>query len=323
LVVDPMFVALAAAGVAVLAGLAALGLLTAPVDRRCRLPRVAAMAAAYLAAEVVVILACFALWLAAPFLGDGWEPAHAALLRRVLAALVATARTVVGFRVEIVEPPKQPGPTDGCRLPLLVLSRHAGAGDSFVLVHLLLSRYRILPRIVLAARMRLDPAIDILLGRLGACFLHNDGRSENPAGRVRACAGALTGREALVIFPEGANYTERRRRRLIERLRARGHRERVRVAEELSHVLPPRPAGVLAALDAGTAAGTVVVAHTGLDGLTTPAAVWRALPLAVPLQLRWWWVPAADTPTSGAARTEWLTMHWAVLDAWIDSRRPG
>jgi 1-acyl-sn-glycerol-3-phosphate acyltransferase len=239
-----------------------------------------------------------------------------------LAALVATAEAVVGFRVEVVEPPEPPGPAGGCRPPLLVLSRHAGAGNSFVLVHLLLSRYRILPRIVLAARMRLDPAIDILLGRLGACFVHRDGRSGSAARRVRACAGALTGREALVIFPEGANYTERRRRRLIERLRARGHRERVRVAEELAHVLPPRPGGVLAALDAGTAAGTMVVAHTGLDGLNTPAAVWRALPLAVPLQLRWWWVPAADTPTSDEARCAWLTMHWAVLDAWIDSRRP-
>jgi 1-acyl-sn-glycerol-3-phosphate acyltransferase len=277
------------------------------------------MAAAYLAAEVTVILACCALWLAAPFLGDGRERAHAALLRLVLAALVATAETVAGFRVEVVEPPE---PAGGCRPPLLVLSRHAGAGDSFILAHLLLSRYRILPRIVLAARMRLDPAIDILLGRLGACFLRHDGRSESAARRVRACAGALTGREALVIFPEGANYTERRRRRLIERLRTRGNRERVRVAEELSHVLPPRPGGVLAALDAGTAAGTVVVAHTGLDGLNTPAAVWRALPLAVPLQLRWWWVPAADTPTSDEARYAWLTMHWAVLDAWIDSRRP-
>lgn len=78
---------------------------------------------------------------------------------------------------------------------------------------------------------------------------------------------------------------------------------------------------MLGALEAGRFAAAVIVAHSGLDRLVTARDVWRAVPFAAPLVLRWWWVPADEIPSSGAARRDWLTMHWAVVNAWIDAQR--
>ncbi|EIV94432.1 1-acyl-sn-glycerol-3-phosphate acyltransferase [Frankia sp. QA3] len=316
---DPLFVPLAAALALVGVAVAALGLLGAPVDRRLRLSRAALLAAAYLTVEVILIVAAFGLWLARPALRRRWEAAHVWLVRRALERLVAAARLLVGLRVEITEPPRD-GAGAGGR-PVLVLSRHAGPGDSFVLIHLLLSRYRLLPRVVLVHQLQLDPAIDILLGRLGACFLRNDGSDDHAAARIGELARGLGAGEALVIFPEGANFTPSRRLRLIARLRAGGQWDRAAVAEDLDAVLPPRPAGVLAALATGRIAATMIVAHAGLDEFSAPGEVWRALPFAAPLLLRWWWVPAAEIPDPERARRQWLTMHWAVVNAWIGAQR--
>jgi 1-acyl-sn-glycerol-3-phosphate acyltransferase len=334
--IDPVFVVAALAGVPLGAAVAAVGLLAAPLDRRLRLARVAALAAAYLLAEAVVLLACLGTWLARPLLRRRWDGLHLGLLRRVLGALVAAASRLVGFRVVVEEPPREttcspgsPGSPDAQdgpgspNTPLLILCRHAGVGDSFTLVHLLIGRYGRRPRVVLAARMRLDPALDVILGRTGACFVSHGRHDAAEAARVHGVARRLSGRDALVIFPEGANYTDRRRGRLIARLRARGRPGQARLAEEFSHVLPPRPAGVIAALEAGTATAAIIVAHTGLDRLASPGAVWAALPLTVPLTLRWWCVPREQIPAAGQARQDWLTLHWAIVDAWIDARRAG
>nr|MDT0665064.1 1-acyl-sn-glycerol-3-phosphate acyltransferase [Micromonospora sp. DSM 115978] len=247
-----------------------------------------------------------------------WEAAHFSLARGVLVVLIGAARRLAGFRIEVREPP--PGTFSDTDAPVLVLSRHAGSGDSFTLMYLLLTRYGRTPRVVLTARLQLDPAIDVLLHRIDGCFVGADGADPAAVTRINALASRLQHRDVMVIFPEGANFTEPRRHRLIRRLRDAGHRERADVAEEFVHVLPPRPAGVLAAFEAETCVATVIVAHTGLDRLTSADAVWAAIPLAEPLELRWWWEPADELPQSGEDRLEWLTLHWAVVDAWISSR---
>ncbi|ONH31130.1 1-acyl-sn-glycerol-3-phosphate acyltransferase [Pseudofrankia asymbiotica] len=320
LLIDPLFVPVAVAVAALCVVVTVLGLAGAPLNRRLRLSRVTALGAVYLVAEAAVIVAGFGLWLVRPLLRSRWERTHLALLRGMLTLLVAAAGKLTRFRLTVREPPA--GTFECAGRPVLVASRHAGAGDSFALVHLVLNRYRRTPRVVLLASLQLDPGIDILLGRLGACFLRSDGADPTAVARVNALASRLTGRDALVIFPEGANFTARRRRRVIVGLRRRGQNRRARVAEDLTHVLPPRPAGVLAALDAGTVAGTAVVAHTGLDRLTSLSQIWRALPLAVPMEVRWWWFPADELPAAGGERADWLTMHWAVVDAWIDAHGP-
>jgi hypothetical protein len=162
----------------------------------------------------------------------------------------------------------------------------------------------------------------VLLGRLSACFL--PGRADGPDERPELMADlarSLRGDDAMLVFPEGGNWTPRRYRQALRRLRRRGGPAAAEAARN-PNVLPPRPAGVLACLAARPDAGIVVVAHTGLDDLVSPLLVWRALPLhGRPMTVRWWHVPAGAVPAAPASQLQWLRVQWALVDSWIDARR--
>ena len=74
-----------------------------------------------------------------------------------------------------------PGSTNA----MVVLSRHAGPGDSFLLVHTLMDRDHLRrPRIVLKDVLQLDPLIDVYLNRLPNHFVHGrSGRRRRLRGR--------------------------------------------------------------------------------------------------------------------------------------------
>jgi 1-acyl-sn-glycerol-3-phosphate acyltransferase len=174
------------------------------------------------------------------------------------------------------------------------------------------------PRIVLKDVLQLDPLLDVYLNRLPNHFV----RADPPAGdssteAIAELARGLGEEDALLIFPEGANFTPRRRFRAIQRLRDRGLASAVRRAEAMRHVLPPRPAGVTAALRAAPHADVVFVAHTGLEHLSTVRDLWRGLPMDKTLHLRWWFVPASDVPRDDAELTDWLYHWWETIDRWI------
>jgi 1-acyl-sn-glycerol-3-phosphate acyltransferase len=208
-----------------------------------------------------------------------------------------------------------PGSTNA----MVVLSRHAGPGDSFLLVHTLMNRDHLRqPRIVLKDVLQLDPLIDVYLNRLPNHFVAADpavGYSSPAA--IADLASDLGEEDALLIFPEGANFTQQRRFRAIQRLRDRSLVSAARRAEALRHLLPPRPAGVTAALRAAPHADVVFVAHTGLEHLSTVRDLWRSLPMDKTLHLRWWFIPAAEVPRDETQLTEWLYEWWETIDAWI------
>jgi len=54
-----------------------------------------------------------------------------------------------------------------------VLSRHAGPGDSFLLIHQLLSVYGRRPRVVMKAALQFDPSLDVLGNRLPNVFIQH------------------------------------------------------------------------------------------------------------------------------------------------------
>ncbi len=291
---------------------------------RWRLPRVWAFAIVYLFCETACLLACLGLWIVSGFGARlhterqlHW---HLGLLRAFLSALVGVAGFVFRFRLHVEEPLTHPG--DATRMaspgPLLVLARHAGPGASFVLVYLLLARYDRRPRIVLKEQLRLDPSFDVLIGRIGGRFI-SPGRG--PAGvAIEAVAGMaadLGERDALLLYPEGGDWTPTRHRLAVAGLRRRGQRAEAARAARMPHVLPPRPGGTLAALRAAPEADVVVFTHTGHDELLDIVSIWDALPLRTQLRLVWWREPAAQLPDDDAAREEWLNSVWTRIDAWI------
>jgi len=138
-----------------------------------------------------------------------------------------------------------------------------------------------------------------------------------PGAAVSEVAADLGDEDALLIFPEGCNYTPHRRRRAIDALRHRGHDEYADRAERMAHVLPPRPGGVLAAMDAAPHADLVLVAHTGLEHITGARSAWRVLHEHKTLHLRWWFHAADEVPRQRDERIAWLFARWAEIDAWI------
>ncbi|GLY79087.1 1-acyl-sn-glycerol-3-phosphate acyltransferase [Actinoallomurus iriomotensis] len=309
----PLLVVVTAVAVVVGAPLLLLGLVVSRGRRR--VARVTVIAVSWLAMECVVLCAALALW---PAGGDP-ETArerHYALCGWFLGRMYGVATRALGLVIEIQEPLNASSDR-----PVIVLSRHAGPGDSFLIVHFLLNVYGRRPRIVMKAALRLDPAVDVVLGRLPNVFV--TGREE-PGGRVAAEIGrqaaALAGRDALLIFPEGGNFTPRRRVRAIRSLRRRGRRAAAERARGMTNVLPPRGTGTLAALAAAPHADVVFVAHTGADDLLSPRDIWRNIPMEQPLRARWWRISHEEIPEED--RERWLYDWWETIDAWIAENRP-
>lgn len=290
----------------------------------------------YLVRESLGIFALGFLWVASGFgraLGsDRFERAHVALTGWYLRGLVGSASRVLGLRLVTEAVPddlttRAPRGSDPSR-PVLVFSRHAGAGDSIVLAHLLVNTYRRRPRIVMKDLLQLDPCIDLVLNRIPSRFISSgrgpgSGRegSTDVIGSIAELAAGLTDDGALILFPEGGNFTEGRRTRAIESLARAGFHDAMARAEELTYVLPPRPGGAFAAIDAAPHADVLFVAHTGLEQLSGLRDLWEGLPMDREVRITWWSVHRGDIPTDPVERTEWLFEWWEVLDSWIEERR--
>ncbi|WP_131740659.1 1-acyl-sn-glycerol-3-phosphate acyltransferase [Actinomadura roseirufa] len=270
---------------------------------RTRVARFVRFAATWGTLECAAVLACGRLWLRrAP------ADRYYGVVRRYVAGLDRAARRDLGLRIEVE------GRWDGARGgPLIVLSRHAGPGDALLLVHHLLTGYGRRPRVVMKAALQLDPCVDLAGNRLPNAFV-TPGQGTAPVERL---ATGLGRRDALVIFPEGGNFTPGRRHRAIRRLTRQNRRREAARAARMTHLMPPRPGGVLAALAAAPAADVVFVAHAGLQDMITVADIWRRVPLTTPVRVRWWRVSAADVPRVPADQVDWLYTHWERADAWI------
>lgn len=312
------------------APLAWLGALAHAVAARrpARLARLLTFAWIYLAAEVLVMACAALLWLAS---GCGWAlrrpafvQAHYRLLACVVAALAGAGSRVFGLTLRqdsAVAHPAVDGASPRAR-PLLVLSRHAGPGDSLLLIRHLLVHARRQPRIVVKHTLQWDPMIDLVFNRLPMVFVDPAAADQRDSvARIGRLAATMSPRDALLIFPEGCKVTPLRRRRAIERLRRAGQADAARRAEQMRHLMPPRTRGLHAALSARPDLEVLVVAHTGLDHLNSAGELWRALPEDKTLDLRWQWMPAGEVPRAPRPLTEWLATQWAAMDAWIGSRR--
>ena len=77
-----------------------------------------------------------------------------------------------------------------------------------------------------------------------------------------------------------------------------------------------------AALASAPHADVVLVAHTGLEHLSTAADLWDGLPMDSTVRMRWWFVPAAEVPRAADELEHWLYARWAELDRWVADGSP-
>jgi 1-acyl-sn-glycerol-3-phosphate acyltransferase len=268
---------------------------------------------------------CLGLWIASGFGGRlGTEPyqaRHYAIMDWYLGRLYRAAERTLGLRVAVDEPALTAA-EQAARLarPVIVLSRHAGPGDSLLLVHHLLRVYRRRPRVVMKASLQLDPSLDVVANRVPNVFIQGRRTGQQIfVKEISRLARGLGPAGALVIFPEGGNWTPGRWRRGIRRLEKQGRSDLAARAREMPNLLPPRPGGALAAIAACPESDVIFVAHAGLDRLVSVSDIWRSLPIDHVVQARWWRVTAPDVPRSAEyeAQVRWLYDWWQRIDGWI------
>ncbi len=293
---------------------------------KLRLLRSLGLAIVYVLTEAAVMLTGLVYWIVSGF---GWKlgsprfiDAHYRLLRRALAVLVGAGQRLFSLDIALEGTPLPAADTGPGAAPLVVMSRHAGPADSILVLHEVMSWQGRRPRIVLKDLLQLDPSFDLLLNRLPNRFISpTPGDSTATIDAIAELAGGMTERDAFLIFPEGGNFTEKRRVRAIERLSASGNQAAAERAAELHNVLPPRPAGTTAALQACPTADAVFVAHTGLESLAGIGDLWTAIPEHKTLEMTWRSVPAATVPRDDDGIGEMLFLAWEAIDEWIDVQR--
>lgn len=332
LVLIPLVLVIAAALVLLTPPLALLSAAFSLVRRRPgrkRTLRLVYFALVWSLGEAAALAVCLCLWIVSGFGGRlGTEPyqsRHYAVMHWFLDLIYGAAERACGLRVEVdgpLSPAGRSGSLAGRDGPLIVLSRHAGPGDSLLLIRHLLTVCGRRPRVVMKASLQLDPSLDVVGNRVPNVFVRRRGGAAEQVGRLAAGLGR---RDALVLFPEGANWTPSRWRRAIRRLHRHGQNDLAERAMALPNVLLPRPRGAFAAMTACPAADVVFVAHTGLDRMTSVRDVWRGLSADQRVRARWWLVPASEVPRAASrdAQREWLYEWWQRVDSWITAERGG
>jgi 1-acyl-sn-glycerol-3-phosphate acyltransferase len=283
-------------------------------------PRIAArLILAYFSYELGGLISCGALWLAAGgghlINGPRFQRLHWKLLGWFIGGLAREGRNALSIEVRADPTTDAARALDSDR-PVLVFSRHAGPGDTIFVIDELMSRYDRQPSVVFKEAIALDPCVDLLAHRLPHAMLDTSDREECEA-RIGQVTRALAPRGALLLFPEGGNFTPSRRRSALDRLRRKGRRRSAQRAEEMPRVLPPQPTGSLAALGARADADVVFAAHTGLGLAAYPRQWWRDMPIGRTLRTRMWLVPSNEVPRDPDDQVDWLYDWWKRIDEWI------
>lgn len=277
---------------------------------------------AYCARELVVLIVCGLLWLLSGFGVRMRAPRSQRLHYRLLRWLVHgfATRALELFRIEVATTGSAEaiGAMERDR-PLLFFSRHAGPGDSLLLVDLLMTRYHRLPSVVFKDTLAIDPCVDLIGHRLPHAVLDTS-EPEKCERLIAEVSGGLSPRGALLLFPEGGNYSPQRRRHALAKLRRKGQRREAEAGERMRHVLPPHPGGALAALRGNRDADVIFGAHSGLGLATFPAEMWRNPPVGRTLRTRMWLVPAAQRPDDAEELVAWLYSWWKRIDEWVEQQ---
>jgi hypothetical protein len=285
----------------------------------------------YLVRESIGLVALGVLWVLSGFgrklHSERFQAAHVVLIGWYLRGLVRAAARVLGLELVTEGGARRPGdarPARGERpvppRPVLVFSRHAGAGDSLILVHLLVNTYR-----RRSPHRAQGPAAARPVHRRGA---QPDARPVHRAPRVerrgrvdhraRRPSSRTTGRSSssprAATSPRAAGCG-----RSSDSPRGRLH-DAVARADELTYVLPPRPA---ARSPRSTPLPTPTCSSSRTPGSSSSRA-WGTSGAGCR-----WTARCASPGGPCTARTSprtrradvWLFEWWERIDTWIEERR--
>jgi 1-acyl-sn-glycerol-3-phosphate acyltransferase len=213
--------------------------------------------------------------------------------------------------------------TEGAELaaaggPVLVMVRHASVVDVLVPSAFIANPHRRRLRYVLKRELLADPCLDVAGHWLPNRFVARDGAdTQGEIDALRALKAGIGEGEGVLVYPEGTRFTERKRERALDRLR--GDPAALARAERLRHVLPVRPGGPLALLEAAPPCDVLFVAHHGLEGSASLADLWAGTLVGKTVRVKLWREAHASIPGGREARLAWLADRWQRLDDWIEA----
>lgn len=196
--------------------------------------------------------------------------------------------------------------------PIVVLSRHASMVDTLLPATIISRHSGIRLRYVLKKELLVDPALDIAGNRLPNVFIERGSGEATERAAIRALAEDLGPKDGILIYPEGTRFSEAKLKRL------QGKPGSTPSTTELRKVLPPRPGGTLAILEA-TDADVVVLAHRGLEGLATAREIWAGDLVGSRISVRMWRIGREKIPSGRSEQVDWLHALWAEIDDWVVS----
>jgi 1-acyl-sn-glycerol-3-phosphate acyltransferase len=280
------------------------------IERRAwRHARLLGLGVSFCALEFGALTAALWVWVATMIRRDPDEVVdrHQRILRWWLRWVTTAIRRCLGLSFEVRFPDTDPA-------PLVVLSRHAGPGDTLFLMDELANGQGRQIRAVGKEKLLWDPFFDVVASRAGFVFLAPGDPATLETVRSRS---SMPPRGAFISFPEGGNFTIGRHGRAVAGLRSTGQEHLADTAAGLRHLLLPRPGGVHAALTGSPEATVVFVGHAGYDDLDSLADLWRAIPEGRRIRLE---ARAVARPQGWEDREvvkAWLLGCWADMDRWI------
>lgn len=204
----------------------------------------------------------------------------------------------------------------------IVIGRHRSIFDATLPAALFGSRnLRVL--YTMKDELQWDPNLDIVGHRMGHVFVNRNPQDiESQLQPIRDLASRVDENSVAVIFPEGTFFSETRLKRAISAIERRDP-DRADTARQMRHVLPPRPAGTLAMLEAAPEADVIMVGHVGIEPFGSLKEVFANVgDLRHRLRIRAWRFPRSSIPTDPDAQINWLFDRWLQMDQWIDSHHP-
>lgn len=271
--------------------------------------RLVAFGTVYLLAETVGLVAAAWVW-ATSFDQERLERRTYRVQGRWAETLLRSATGLFGLRWTVE------GGDTVTPGPILVLARHASIVDNLLPARYIARDGGIRLRYVLKRELLSDPALDVVGNRLPNAFI--DRESPGALELISHLAGDLGPGDGLLIFPEGTRFTPAKLERARSILQGRSPRM-AELAHGLKSVLPPRPGGVLAMLEAARA-DVVILAHRGLEGFARIKDIWQGAMVGRAVDIRLWRVPYDHIPQDRDDRVEWLFGIWHEIDRWVNER---
>ena len=316
--IDPLIYVFAIVSVVVSPILFALAFIADLFTRRTwKFVRMTRLFVMFMVGEVGGLTAAFGLWIASGFGAAMRSPrfmrANYGLLSWWLRLMSRELQAALGLEFDVPHNPAIEG-------PVLVFSRHAGPGDSVFIASVLLHDFDRYPRIIGKKELEFSPFFDVMGHRLPMRFIRPHPKQREIAlEAVRDSASNLEERDAFVLFPEGGNFTPKRRDHIIESFEAKGLSDDAAYARSLVNVLPPHPSGALAAIEQSPGADVVFVAHTGTEDLISMPIIWQGIPFGRRVVANYWHVPSDEIPQTHDEQVAWLNAQWSEVDVWISA----